>query len=174
MNVFFLHNNPYESAKLMVDRHLPKMIVESAQILSNCFTLEQLSSAPTSQKGNARKHSYPNHPCCKWAKRSKSNMMWVIDNAFGMQMEREHRFGSEYHFSLHFIDWCRDNIHQSLAPTGPLTRPEMAFNGCDEYKNPEDVVGSYRLFYAHDKQFDSRGRPMDIYTNRDKPNFWST
>ena len=39
MNIFFLSENPIQAAEWMVDRHVVKMILESAQLLSTAHRL---------------------------------------------------------------------------------------------------------------------------------------
>ena len=34
MNIFYLHRDPHEAARLQCDRHVVKMILETAQLLS--------------------------------------------------------------------------------------------------------------------------------------------
>ena len=159
MNIFVLDYNPVGAAIHMVDDHVKsKMIVESAQILSNCFTDDQLAhpSCPRTQKGTVRKHSYPHHPCCKWIQESKSNMWWLIRHANSLDMERMCRWmknnpNQTYpeHFSMDFIDWCEINLKRSNVPDVPMT----PFVQCmpDEYKNPDPVI-AYRNYYSYGKK----------------------
>jgi hypothetical protein len=53
-----------------------------------------------------------------------------------------------------------------------LTNPAMAFNGCDHFKDPSDVVSSYQKFYVVDKRYDKKGKKMNTYTKRKPPEFW--
>ena len=161
MNIFVLDYNPVRAAIHMVDKHvMSKMIVESAQILSNCFTDEQLAhpSCPRTQKGTVRKHSYPHHPCSKWVQESKTNMWWVIYNSFSMDGERMVRWKIKNpsptdicppHFSIPFIDWCEVNIKKSKVPDSGIT----PFVQCmpEEYKNPDPVI-AYRNYYRYGKK----------------------
>ena len=39
MNIFYISDNPVEAAEWMVDRHVVKMILESAQLLSTAHRL---------------------------------------------------------------------------------------------------------------------------------------
>ena len=175
MNIFVLDRNPIASAIHMVDSHvMSKMIVESCQILSNCFTYEQLEypTCPRTQKGTVRKHSYPHHPCCKWVQESKSNMMWVINNALSMDLERIDRWLILHpnavcpdHFSMEFIRWCAKNINLSKVPKEYLT----PFVQCmpDEYKNPDAVI-AYRNYYKEGKKHLhkwTRNKPFWINSN---------
>ena len=53
MNIFALHNNPVISAKMQHDKHVVKMILESAQML--CSAFKKSDNAPY-------KKAYYNHP----------------------------------------------------------------------------------------------------------------
>jgi len=39
MNIFYVHKNPIVAAKMLIDKHVVKMIVESAQMLSTAHRL---------------------------------------------------------------------------------------------------------------------------------------
>ena len=39
MNIFALSNDPAEAAQMMCDKHIPKMIVEAAQMLSTAHRM---------------------------------------------------------------------------------------------------------------------------------------
>ena len=80
MNIFCIDKDPIQSAKWLCDQHCNKMVLESAQMVANCFTLETLAElAPKTQKGTARKHSYYNHPCSIWTRESYENYMWHLE-----------------------------------------------------------------------------------------------
>jgi len=156
MNIFVLDRHPTQAAQWLVDKHvMSKMIVESAQILSNCFTAEQLadSSCPRTQTGNVRKHSYPSHSCCKWAKESRENMRWLINHANSMIFERmcrRQKLGMEPadHFSQNFIWWCDNNISKSIAPDVEQTPVVQCMP--EEYRG-DDPVEAYRRYYKFGK-----------------------
>jgi hypothetical protein len=39
MNIFYVHKDPVKSAKMLIDKHVCKMIIESAQMLSTAHRL---------------------------------------------------------------------------------------------------------------------------------------
>ena len=53
MNIFATDENPIIAARNLCDKHINKMIVESAQMLANGFSLERLAQddVPRNQKG---------------------------------------------------------------------------------------------------------------------------
>ena len=91
MNIFMLHESPILSAKLMSDKHVPKMIVESAQILSTAHrVLDGIPDKRITKQGRELAynrlphddHYYyeynPNHPSCIWVRESVDNYNWLL------------------------------------------------------------------------------------------------
>lgn len=163
MNIFCIDKDPIQSAKWLCDQHCNKMVLESAQMVANCFTLETLEKlAPKTQKGTARKHSYYKHPCSIWARETLGNLSWLITHALAMEIERLDR-GFNPHFSAEFLHWAfdmshclgADNVEDSTMEQTPFAiaisdtmkcRQEATFESSDE-------VGKYRLYYKLDKPF---------------------
>lgn len=169
MNIFVLDRDPKIAAKCLIDVHTRKMITETAQMLANGYTDEQLFFAPKTQSGNVRKHSYKHHPCCKWVKESIENFDWLVAHGLYMGEENQKRFGKS-HFSLDFIRWCRYNKPE-VPPVVPMTKRPLAMKRFPHLES-DDPVESYRKFYVASKQEDIRGRRIDKYTNAERPEFW--
>ncbi len=166
MNIFAIDRDPVIAARHAVDSHVSKMVLESAQMLANCFSPEQLASAscPRTLTGTVRKYSYYKHPCSIWVRQNRSNMRWLITHALALEEERVARAWIKHarktdkvkegaspkleHFSLSFIQWVSDNVDNSLVPEGELT--EFAQAMPDEFKC-EDSVAAYRNLYRHGK-----------------------
>ena len=53
MNIFILDKNPVKAAQMLCDRHIPKMIVESAQMLSTAHRL--LDGKPEKRRSKSGK-----------------------------------------------------------------------------------------------------------------------
>ena len=115
MNIFILSESecPIESALQQCDVHIRSQAKESAQLLSNCFSIERLSASdcPRTQKGHPRKHSYPHHPCSKWTAKTKANMDWLILHAYTQFEEFSFRY-KKRHFSQDFLDWIIDKLSE--------------------------------------------------------------
>jgi len=187
MNIFAIYRCPVTSARHLVDSHVVKMVLESAQMLANCFTPEQLAGAdcPRTKAGTVRKYSYYNHTCSKWVRVSQENMRWLCRHARAMDVERIQRAtiriqeqrqlrdrGLPYseaianstpvpHHSISFINWVVANFPRSLIPEGPLT--EFAQAMPDEFKCA-DSVQAYRNLYTIGKKH------LHIWT-RNKPDW---
>lgn len=167
MNIFAIDEDPTIAAQNLCDLHCNKMLLESCQILANCFSLERLSAqdCPRNQKGQPRKHSYYNHPSCKWARETKDNMIWLIVHALEMEAERLAR-GFNPHFSFSFLNWTANNVEESEIQDGAQTdfsiaiSPNMNCRKVSDFDNLHPIQ-KYRLYYKHDKLFAywKRNRP---------------
>lgn len=170
MNIFFLDYSPEQSAHWLCDKHA-KMLLESAQLLATCFTLERLaqSDCPRTQKGTPRKHFNPNHPSALWTRKSSANMDWVILHALEIENERIAR-GMNPHFVMDFLWWVIENLDDSIVPEGELTEFAVAIN---EKMNCRKVAGfdsldptvKYKLYYRLDKPFASWTRNKPSWMN---------
>ena len=109
MNIFILDKNPITAAQMLCDRHVPKMIVESGQMLSTAHRL--LDGIPEKRRSKSGKtiqtyysfgderddmyyaavHKY--HPCTTWTLSSKQNYEWHYEHFIGMCNEFEYRRG---------------------------------------------------------------------------------
>ena len=73
MNIFYLSRCPQKSAELMCDKHIVKMILESAQMLCTAHHING-----TDLKLNTiYKPAYKNHPSCVWVRESPKNYDWL-------------------------------------------------------------------------------------------------
>ena len=69
MNIFVLDLNIKKCARYHCDRHVVKMILESAQMLSSALRLNGWD--------HGYKVTHPNHPCTIWTRASLSNWKWL-------------------------------------------------------------------------------------------------
>ena len=89
MNIFYLDKSPIVSAKMMTNKHVVKLIVESAQLLS---TAHHVLDKENAIKGIYKK-THVNHPSAIWARESIGNYMWLRDHALALLNE----YGLRYH-----------------------------------------------------------------------------
>ena len=64
MNIFYLSRDPHEAARLQCDRHVVKMILETAQML--CTAHRYLDGDERADKLGMYKTAHLNHPSTKW------------------------------------------------------------------------------------------------------------
>ena len=168
MNIFYLDKDPKKAAQYMFNKHVVKMILESSQILANCYTAEQLETAPKTQSGTVRKYSYYNHPCCVWTRESYANCDWLVKHAYALLEESLFR-GYNLHSCFEFLDWCKNTLPLNIKNLQDFTQPALAMPV--ECKL-DDPVESYRKYYIEYKPTDKNGKWMMYYTKRDYPDWF--
>jgi len=139
MNIFVVDKHPQTAARQLCDKHVVKMVLESAQMLCSVF---ENGKAPY-------KRAYYNHPCTKWSRESEANYEWLITHAWELCEEYFQRYG-KLHKCIEVIEWCDDNYHKLNLPKTGLTKFAQAMP--EEYRNPDAVV-AYRNYYNGEKAY---------------------
>jgi len=154
MNIFFLDNDIKKCAQYHCDKHVVKMILETAQLLCGVH-----HTTPQVTPQVPYKLSHKNHPCAIWSRESLTNYLVLCELGLELCYEYTHRYGKR-HKSQDVIEWCVTN-KPSIIDIG-YTQPPKAMP--DEYK-VDSVVESYRNYY--------RGAKVSfaVWKNREKP-FW--
>ena len=137
MNIFVLHKNPAVAASMACDKHVVKMIIETAQMM--CTVVAAHDIHPPYRATHAK------HPCTIWAGESQTNWQWLIDYGLALSAEYTKRYG-KVHKSQGVIEWCRDqNISLSAGGLTPFAQamPPQYRNDC--------VVTAYRDYYMGEK-----------------------
>ena len=164
MNIFVLDERPLVAAQYLDDVRVPKMIVESAQMLASALrrhgaTDEEMPIAKTS--GKPYLGGYKNHPCTIWAGNTSSNFAWLALHGLGLCAEYTKRFGK--------VHACESAIKHMIRmvdkiPAG-ITEP-FALAMDDEYKQ-ENAVEAYRNYY-----FSKRESKGGVRYNRTTAPLW--
>ena len=159
MNIFFLDFDVKKCAKFHCDKHVVKMILETAQLLCSAHhvtihdTIHDTIHVPY-------KLSHKNHPCSIWVRESLSNYLYLCELGLALGEEYTYRYGKT-HKSIEVIQWCltnRPNIKDIGFTTPPLAMP-------NEYK-VESVIDSYRNYYKGAKS------TIVSWKNREKPDWF--
>lgn len=138
MNIFYLDKNTTKCAQYHNDKHVVKMILETAQLLC---------SAHWVTGGNAPyKLSHKNHPSSIWTREDLNNYLWLCDLGIKLCWEYNHRYGKT-HKTYDVLLWCSEN-HPDI-PDNCFTPPPLAMP--EEYKE-KCHVQSYRNYYMGDKR----------------------
>lgn len=160
MNIFVLSYCPRKAAEQLCDQHMrSKMIIESAQMLANCYSHEQLVEAPATAKGSVRKHSYFNHPSSIWVRKSLGNFEWLLTHAITMVEDRHRRWPKSLpHATFGFLDWCSENPPDLPPGNVRFTDDMIAIPDHASCRNCMDwdeltIIGKYRRYYLLDKPF---------------------
>lgn len=179
MNIFRLDNDPVKSAQDQCDKHVVKMVIESAQMLSTAHRMvDGIMERRPSKKGAMLQYFYLedereevlykavhfNHPSTVWTRESKANYDWHYKHFAALCDEYTYRYGK-----VHATDRKLRTV-LSKAPSNILNIGETPFKLAMN-SNPEcmfeDAVKSYRAFY-HTKQ----DRFSMVWTKRDIPEWW--
>ena len=157
MNIFVLDKNPVICAKYHCDRHVVKMILESAQMIC---TVHHLHKNPNLTYTIPYKPTHVNHPCSKWLRDSLANYLWLFQLTKALNDEYKFRYNKiQDHKSWTAI---KDLPLPNLKNIG-LTRWARAMP--IEAKIDNDVIASYHKYYRDFKQH------LHKFTKREHPYF---
>ena len=138
MNIFILNEDPEIAAQEQCDKHVVKMILETAQMLCSAY--------PNGDAPYKRTHF--NHPCTIWARQSFNNYKWLILHGKALCKEYTKRY-NKVHKSQKIIEWCDLNKVLLDFPKQGITPFIQAMP--DEYKD-ESAVKAYRKYYCVEKK----------------------
>ena len=153
MNIFFLDYDTKKCARYHCDKHVVKMILETAQLLCGAHWVTG-SEAPY-------KLSHKNHPCSIWVRESLSNYLYLCDLGIELCKEYTYRYGRT-HKSQQIIEWCLDK-KLNIKDKGFTEPPKAMPNEC----KLESVIDSYRNYYIKEKKSFAK------WKNREIPNWFS-
>lgn len=160
MNIFLLHWNPRKAAEYHCDKHVVKMILETAQLL---YSAHWILNSPL--PANAYKLAHKNHPCSIWTRESITNYMWLASLGWWLCKEYQCRYGeTKVHKTEAHIVWLIHNPPQNI-PFLEMTPPAQAMPEIYKHENP---IRAYRKFYIGSKL---KERGIVNYTWRSPPPF---
>jgi len=167
MNIFMLDYNPKLSAQFHNDKHVVKMIVEYAQLLSTAHRIldgKEEEVRYQTKTGSFRKKkvfslvdntlntsiyaaAHVNHPSSIWVRESKSNYNWLHEMSLHLVEEYKIRYGNKKHKTesvLINLFKVPSNINDHGFTLLKLAMPEKFHKTCP--------VESYRDYYRTDKE----------------------
>ena len=156
MNIFYISEDPYQAAKWMVDKHVVKMILESAQLLSTAHRVldgkEWVDSSSGRrikrwELGDGREHvmykaTHINHPSAVWCRQSVENYLWLVEHFHALLDEYTYRYNKRHK--------CHDMLYTLQSPPLQLKAWDATPMICampDEYQTSSDPVENYRNYY---------------------------
>ena len=99
MNIFVTNPDPHVSARVLPDKHVVKMPLETCQMLSIVFSHwyydwgDDLVKKKDGTPYSVQKGAFRNHPCTQWAAASIYNTAWLIQHGCALSDEYSHRYG---------------------------------------------------------------------------------
>lgn len=125
MNIFYVDRDPIVASQMLCDRHVVKMALETAQILSTVL-------------GGPYKPTHKNHPSVLWAAKHTE---WTYEHFQGLLKEYTHRYGKTHACErLNFaLDFTKDEPWEDPPQCMP-----------DQFKD-DNTVEAYRSYYRGGK-----------------------
>ncbi len=182
MNRFAIEETPRQCAISHCDKHIVKMPLEEAQML--CTAHRVLDGTPEKRPSKSGKTMvnyhrlddqrdsilynavHQSHPCTKWVMESSENYRWAYSLFMELCREYTHRYG-KVHMCEQKLWMALGNLPKNI-PEGPMTPMPLAMGSNPECINHDDVMGSYRHYYATKKE-----RFKMVWTNRTQPTWWN-
>ena len=119
MNIFILDTDPKLCAEYHNNKHVVKMILETAQLLCGVHHVTE------SDLDIPYKLSHKNHPCSIWVRESLENYYWLCE--LGLELGKQYtlRYG-KVHKSVSIIEWCIMNEPKLKLDVGFRTPFKLA------------------------------------------------
>ena len=156
MNIFYLDEDPKLAAIYQYNKHVVKMILESAQMLCTAHHCIMGDDADVPYK-----IAHKNHPSTIWARKSGQNYAWLYYHMMALGDEYYVRYGRK-HLS---ITKCEDKL--AILPGGILqtgfTQPPQCMP--DEYKD-ECSIQAYWNYYIGEKHVVVNKNKEKVYEQR--------
>jgi hypothetical protein len=161
MNVFYLNPDPIICAREHCDKHVVKMIIEYAQLMSTSHRMldgTEYIDASSGRKirrwrlegereGVLYKASHINHPDNIWLRKSTGNYEYLYELFVALCDEYTHRYGK-----VHETDRKLRSILKTPPanlPLGEFTDPPQAM---PEHCKDSNVVTAYKNYYIKEKK----------------------
>lgn len=137
MNIFYLDSDPRLCAKYHCDKHVVKMIIEYAQMLSTAHRVLDGVDSDVLYKA-----THVNHPSNIWVRSAKQHYNWLYTLFIELSMEYTARY-NKAHKTFSKLNKILNRPPKNI-PASPFSEPPLAMP--DECKLG-DVINSYRNFY---------------------------
>ncbi len=172
MNIFWLDSDPIIAAKMQCDKHVSKMIVESAQMLSTAHRLldgiqqnKKWIMISEHQESILYKPTHINHPCSIWCRTNDSNYKWLYQHFKALCIEYTERY-SKIHLTEIKLDKILSELPKNIM-IDELSYPALAMKSNPECIIPDDPVQSYRNFYK------TKQTRMKMTWKQNQPYWWN-
>jgi hypothetical protein len=166
MNIFFLHNDPVICAEMHVNKHVTKMVIEYAQLLSTAHrVLDGVQSNGFGKTGRKQIRyvlsdsresilytaTHINHPSAIWVRQSRDNYAWLWSLLNALCKEYTYRYGKVHKVEREGLLLELWYIPAKIAEHPTFTEPTPAMP--DEVKIAGDSIASYRNYYRQRKNY---------------------
>ena len=159
MNIFYIDECPRAAAQMQCDKHVVKMVIESAQMLSTAHRLldgieyfDQTSNGRKIRRWRLEdmrenimyKAVHMNHPCTIWTRENSANYLWHYEHFVALCDEFTHRYGKT-HATDAQLRHSLSELPNNIPYADEITTPALAIE--ESCKAERDPVECYRRFY---------------------------
>lgn len=173
MNIFFVDRDPEIAAQQLVDKHVVKMILESAQLLSTAHRVLDGEEYTDSSSGRNIKRwklfdqrenvlykaTHINVSSAIWCRSSIENYSWLVEHFFGLIHEYNYRY-DKWHKCYGDLSYLLQSPPKNLDEYD-FTEPPCVMD--KEFIISSDPVENYRNYYRNGKS------DLHSWKNREKP-----
>lgn len=179
MNIFYLDHRPEICAQYHCDKHVVKMIIEYAQLLSTAHRIldgkEYVDSSsgrkikrwklPDDRDNFVYKASHVNHPSAIWARQNEAQYTWLFCLWIRCLNEYTHRYGKEH--ACEKLRFVLVNLPNNIpkCPPEKFSEPPQAMP--DDCKSTISSIDAYRQYYIMKKNHFAK------WTKRQIPNWYT-
>ena len=159
MNIFYLDECPVKAAQVQYNKHVVKMILESAQML--CTAHHHYGNGDNVPY----KKAHYNHPSTIWVRQNSMHYDWLYDHMRALGNEYTKRYGKT-HLS---ITKCKDLVYLPPGiPTVMFNQPPQCMP--DEYKD-KCSIQAYWNYYIGEKHVVANPKTEKLYERRPKETY---
>lgn len=147
MNIFYLHDNPKVCAMAMTNKHVVKMIVETAQLLSTAHHVldNNVRQLPI------YKATHKNHPSAIWTRETMGNYLWMHRHLYFLLNEYGERYNKKADDHATYKVWeALKSIPKYIPMTMTTTPIRLAITNVN-YHIRNNPIASYRMYYEAEK-----------------------
>ena len=158
MNIFYLDSDPVKAAQIQYNKHVVKMILESAQML--CTAHHHYDNG----HNVPYKKAHYNHPSTIWCRQNKNQYRWLYNHMIALGEEYTYRYNKNH---LTIIK-CKKplNCYPPGIPEGIFEEPPQCMP--DQYKVAGCSITAYWNYYEQEKHTVASQTEQLIYRPNDK------
>jgi hypothetical protein len=161
LNIFYLHEDPRKAAEYQYNKHVVKMILESAQML--CTAHHHYGNGDNVPY----KKAHYNHPSTIWVRQNSRNYYWLYHHMLALGEEYTKRYGKT-HLSITKCWEPLQSVPVGMPLGGPITQPPQAMP--DEYKD-DCSLQAYWNYYIGAKRIIANQKTEETYEERPKETY---
>lgn len=172
MNIFILDESPVIAARQHCDKHVVKMIIEAAQMLSTAHRILDGTEYQDKTRNGRRikrwklnenndnfyKAVHANHPSTIWTRKSKQNYQWHYELFTTLCDEYTYRYNKVHETDRKLRDLLKEppkNIDDIGLTEWPQCMPD--------YCKTNNPIQAYRNYYKNEK------KDFAVWTTRQTP-----